>query len=180
VVVPAGRPAPRRAFRQPLVPWRPRGALAEWLGTGLQNLVHRFDSGRRLEGKDPETGLSYYLSVVRLGTRFWLRSTFAPVPAVRLSGQTKSARAAETAEPRATGGSPHSGGKCTAGTKGMKDRCKPSYAAWVFDKRTNGKRWQTFPPLAAARNWRKDANAVLRAAGGYWSTTGATPLEPLH
>ena len=24
------------------------GALAEWLGTGLQNLVHRFDSGRRL------------------------------------------------------------------------------------------------------------------------------------
>jgi hypothetical protein len=22
--------------------------LAEWLGTGLQNLVHRFDSGRRL------------------------------------------------------------------------------------------------------------------------------------
>jgi hypothetical protein len=26
----------------------PRGALAEWLGTGLQNLVHRFDSGRRL------------------------------------------------------------------------------------------------------------------------------------
>jgi hypothetical protein len=25
-----------------------RGALAEWLGTGLQNLVHRFDSGRRL------------------------------------------------------------------------------------------------------------------------------------
>src|SRR5581483_8310179 len=25
-----------------------RGALAEWLGTGLQNLVRRFDSGRRL------------------------------------------------------------------------------------------------------------------------------------
>ena len=25
-----------------------RGALAEWLGTGLQNPVHRFDSGRRL------------------------------------------------------------------------------------------------------------------------------------
>jgi hypothetical protein len=24
------------------------GALAEWLGTGLQNPVHRFDSGRRL------------------------------------------------------------------------------------------------------------------------------------
>jgi nicotinamidase-related amidase len=27
---------------------RQPGALAEWLGTGLQNLVHRFDSGRRL------------------------------------------------------------------------------------------------------------------------------------
>jgi hypothetical protein len=26
----------------------PAGALAEWLGTGLQNPVHRFDSGRRL------------------------------------------------------------------------------------------------------------------------------------
>ena len=26
----------------------PRGALAEWLGTGLQNLVRRFKSGRRL------------------------------------------------------------------------------------------------------------------------------------
>src|SRR3954469_15434677 len=26
----------------------PRGALAEWLGMGLQNPVHRFDSGRRL------------------------------------------------------------------------------------------------------------------------------------
>jgi hypothetical protein len=30
-----------------------RGALAEWLGTGLQNLVHRFDSGRRLSQPYP-------------------------------------------------------------------------------------------------------------------------------
>ena len=27
---------------------RPYGALAEWLGKGLQNPVHRFDSGTRL------------------------------------------------------------------------------------------------------------------------------------
>ena len=27
------------------------GALAEWLGTGLQNLVHQFDSGRRLSDR---------------------------------------------------------------------------------------------------------------------------------
>ena len=26
------------------------GALAEWLGNGLQSRVHRFDSGRRLRG----------------------------------------------------------------------------------------------------------------------------------
>ena len=26
-----------------------RGAIAEWLGTGLQNLLHRFDSGSRLQ-----------------------------------------------------------------------------------------------------------------------------------
>jgi hypothetical protein len=25
-----------------------RGAVAEWLGRGLQSLVHQFDSGRRL------------------------------------------------------------------------------------------------------------------------------------
>jgi hypothetical protein len=27
-----------------------RGAVAEWLGRGLQSLVHRFESGRRLIG----------------------------------------------------------------------------------------------------------------------------------
>ena len=27
---------------------RPSGAVAEWLGRGLQSLVHQFDSGRRL------------------------------------------------------------------------------------------------------------------------------------
>ena len=26
----------------------PRGAVAEWLGRGLQSLVHQFESGRRL------------------------------------------------------------------------------------------------------------------------------------
>ena len=35
----------------------PRGALAEWLGMGLQNPVHQFDSARRLSVKAPETGL---------------------------------------------------------------------------------------------------------------------------
>src|SRR4029077_16303016 len=40
---PGGVPTPRRRYDG-----RPSGALAEWLGTGLQNLVHRFDSGRRL------------------------------------------------------------------------------------------------------------------------------------
>lgn len=30
------------------IPCTWRGALAEWLGTGLQNPVRRFDSGRRL------------------------------------------------------------------------------------------------------------------------------------
>ena len=28
-----------------------RGAVAEWLGRGLQSLVHRFESGRRLFGR---------------------------------------------------------------------------------------------------------------------------------
>jgi hypothetical protein len=32
---------------------RPGGALAEWLGMGLQNPVHRFDSGRRLLARLP-------------------------------------------------------------------------------------------------------------------------------
>ena len=29
------------------------GAMAEWLGRGLQNLVHRFNSGSRLQSKYP-------------------------------------------------------------------------------------------------------------------------------
>ena len=46
----ARRRLPRRGpgLARPRVRWAPLGALAEWLGTGLQNLVHRFDSGRRL------------------------------------------------------------------------------------------------------------------------------------
>jgi hypothetical protein len=36
------------------VRWPTRGALAEWLGTGLQNLVHRFDSGRRLRASSSQ------------------------------------------------------------------------------------------------------------------------------
>ena len=28
--------------------WGARGDVAEWLGRGLQSLVHRFESGRRL------------------------------------------------------------------------------------------------------------------------------------
>src|SRR4051812_13598952 len=33
-----------------------RGAVAEWLGRGLQSLVHQFDSGRRLFDKRTERG----------------------------------------------------------------------------------------------------------------------------
>src|SRR5215467_3644627 len=33
-----------------------RGAVAEWLGRGLQSLVHQFDSGRRLFDKRAEPG----------------------------------------------------------------------------------------------------------------------------
>ena len=33
------------------------GDVAEWLGRGLQNLVHRFESGRRL--KSPIRGFFY-------------------------------------------------------------------------------------------------------------------------
>jgi hypothetical protein len=32
-----------------------RGAVAEWLGRGLQSLVHQFDSGRRLSGASKKT-----------------------------------------------------------------------------------------------------------------------------
>src|SRR6266508_1444083 len=32
----------------------PAGALAEWLGRGLQSLVRRFESARRLDCKVPE------------------------------------------------------------------------------------------------------------------------------
>ena len=38
----------RRSLR-----WR-RGAVAEWLGRGLQSLAHRFDSGPRLEARYDE------------------------------------------------------------------------------------------------------------------------------
>jgi hypothetical protein len=37
-------------FARRRVDWPPRcGGVAEWLGRGLQSLVHRFDSGPRLE-----------------------------------------------------------------------------------------------------------------------------------
>src|SRR5881628_2031565 len=41
-------PVGTRAAKRPPDTMCASGALAEWLGTGLQNLVHRFDSGRRL------------------------------------------------------------------------------------------------------------------------------------
>jgi hypothetical protein len=42
-----------RLFRIPY-----HGAMAEWLGRGLQNLVHRFNSGSRLQPKTPvKTGV---------------------------------------------------------------------------------------------------------------------------
>src|SRR5689334_1156954 len=39
---------PRRKPRNLDATIAPRGAVAEWLGRGLQSLVHQFDSGRRL------------------------------------------------------------------------------------------------------------------------------------
>lgn len=41
---------------------------------------------------------------------------------------------------------------------------KPSYLASVFDRRTGTKRRKTFATLSAAKAWRKDAQAILRAA----------------
>ena len=36
------------------------GAVAEWLGRGLQSLVHRFESGRRLEKSPAIRGFSFF------------------------------------------------------------------------------------------------------------------------
>ena len=52
-----------------------------------------------------------------------------------------------------------SGGDCTAGRR---DGCRPSYEAWVFDRRTEKKIRKTFPTLAAAKGWRDDARGQLR------------------
>src|SRR5262245_16036161 len=45
------------------------------------------------------------------------------------------------------------GGKCN---------CRPSYRAWVYDRRSGTKIRTTHPTLAAARTWRTDALAAVR------------------
>ena len=41
------RPSAENGYGLPLG-WCARGDVAEWLGRGLQSLVHQFESGRRL------------------------------------------------------------------------------------------------------------------------------------
>jgi len=45
------------------------------------------------------------------------------------------------------------GGRCN---------CSPAYRAEAYDKRTGKRVYQTFPTLAAARNWRSDASREIR------------------
>jgi integrase len=40
--------------------------------------------------------------------------------------------------------------------------CKPTYQAQAYDQRTGRQVWRTFPSMAAARNWRQDAQVALR------------------
>ena len=40
------------------ISWSSRGDVAEWLGTGLQNPLHRFNSGRRL--LKPPLGTAFF------------------------------------------------------------------------------------------------------------------------
>ncbi|MEP6978090.1 MAG: site-specific integrase [Thermoleophilia bacterium] len=51
-----------------------------------------------------------------------------------------------------------SGGDCSAGRK---DGCRPSFEAWVFDRRSGAKVRKTFPTPAAAKSWRSDALSQL-------------------
>jgi integrase len=43
------------------------------------------------------------------------------------------------------------------GAPAAKCTCKPSYRAWVFDRRVGEKIYKTFPTLAAAKQWRNSA-----------------------
>ena len=56
--------------------------------------------------------------------------------------------------------------------------CDPSYTAWIWDPRTNGKRYQTFSgkgAKSAAKNWRSDADSALRK--GTLSTPSRQTVE---
>ena len=44
--------------------------MAEWLGTGLQNPLHRFDSGRRLLRMPRKMGI-YLFSLLGIGSPIW-------------------------------------------------------------------------------------------------------------
>jgi hypothetical protein len=79
-----------------------RGALAEWLGTGLQNPVHRFDSGRRLASFQAETAL--------------LAARSAPNGSAALSAQIRSSPLVEGHDWRATGAHP---GECVDEIRGL-------------------------------------------------------------
>ena len=46
---------------------------------------------------------------------------------------------------------------------GRSCNCRPSYEAWVYNRRAGRKIRRTFPTLAAAKGWRADAQVGLRA-----------------
>ena len=83
---PCPRPChPEHARRYPTC----RGDVAEWLRSGLQSRLHRFDSGRRLGGLAGETGLVTNRTCPRCVPRFahraealyaYARSPDAPIP----------------------------------------------------------------------------------------------------
>lgn len=53
--------------------------------------------------------------------------------------------------------------KACCSREGGRCNCDPSYRAEAFDGRTGGRRYKTFPTRAAARGWRTDALAAIRA-----------------
>jgi integrase len=66
------------------------------------------------------------------------------------------------AKPNATAGIDVRHRKSCASRTGGRCKCKPSYQAHVFDKRTGRRIRKTFPSLTAAKLWRQDALTALR------------------
>src|SRR6266508_1646206 len=53
-------------------------------------------------------------------------------------------------------------GRACASRSGRACNCRPSFEAWVWDRRAKEKIRQTFPTLAAAKGWRDDAASGVR------------------